>query len=524
MMAIAALLAPGLSGCGGEGGQSVGEVIDDVRVVEIIDEGTVVEVMDKVTSVFGTRSRGNPTAEDLLDHWNVAERLRAALGLAEAQDVDGKRTAIGALLEGTGAGSGTRLRNVDAGDIGIIGDRDGITYGQWKGGPAGTLNIEFDWRFAEIADTATRTWMERAGKSWSRRILDEFGTHRVPKGLLIRHGDTERRLDEDLMTDGLLILVLDKGPDPDSISSAGFVEASYSPDDLEPWLGSILLSRSHHGNIPVMAHEIGHVLGIFPVEPIPSFVRYANFTDNTFEGPEAMRANGGAPVPFQWVNAAGDPEAPDAPGAEVDYGHPGVCSSLMAYCSGEEGIAHPGRLDFAILADLGYDILDEATAVEPELYGYGAWGRYSAWGVGVERLLWIDDTLHAAADAFGTAPTTNLADSTILEGDVSWSGSLLGVDTAHVALPPVFGDAVLRVDLASLAGTARFENLAVDVEGVSRSFRMSSLDYAIGITGNDFSDEEDRIMGGFFGPGHEEMAGVLDDRDVGLLAGFGGTR
>ena len=47
-MAIAALLAPGLSGCGGEGGQSVGEVIDDVRVVEIVDEGTVVEVMDKV--------------------------------------------------------------------------------------------------------------------------------------------------------------------------------------------------------------------------------------------------------------------------------------------------------------------------------------------------------------------------------------------------------------------------------------------------------------------------------------------
>ena len=181
------------------------------------------------TSTFGTRSRSNPTAEDLLDHWNDADRLRAALGLPEAQDVEGKRTAIGALLEGAGAGSGTRLRNVDAGDIGIIGDRDGITYGQWKGGPAGTLNIEFDWRFAENADTATRTWMERAGKSWSRRILDEFGTHRVPKGSLIRHGGTEKRLDEDVMTDGVLVLVLDKGPDPDSISSAGFVEAFLQP-------------------------------------------------------------------------------------------------------------------------------------------------------------------------------------------------------------------------------------------------------------------------------------------------------
>ena len=524
MMAIAALLAPGLSGCGGQGGESVGEVIDEVRLVEVIDEVEVVEVVDRITFAFGTRARSNPTAEDLLDHWNDAERLRAALGLPEGQDIDGKRTAIGALLEGAGAGSGTRLRNVDARDIGIIGDRDGITYGQWKGGPAGTLNIEFDWRFAQNADTATRVWMERAGKSWSRRILDEFGTHRVPRGSLIRHGGIVKRLDEDVMTDDVLILVLDKEPDPDSISSAGFVEASYGPDDLEPWLGSILLSRSHHGNIPVMAHEIGHVLGIFPDAHIPSFARYANFADNTFEGPEAMRANGGAPVPFQWVNADGDPVAPDTPGAEVDYGHPGVCSSLMAYCSGEEGIAHPGRLDFAILADLGYEILDEATAAEPEIYGYGAWGRYSAWGVGVERLLWIDDTLRAAADAFGTAPATSLADSTILEGDVSWTGSLLGVDTAHVALPPVFGDAVLRMDLASLAGMAHFENLAVDVEGVSRSFRMSSLDYAIGIIGNGFSDEEGRVMGGFFGPGHEEMAGVLDDRYVGLLAGFGGTR
>ena len=88
----------------------------------------------------------------------------------------------------------------------------------------------------------------------------------------------------------------------------------------------------------------------------------------------------------------------------------------------------------------------------------------------------------------------------------------------------MFGEAALGVDLAVLTGTARFDNLIVDVNGVSRAFRMPNLEYAVGITDNGFSDEEGRIMGGFFGPAHEEMAGVLDDRDVRLLAGFGGTR
>ena len=86
-----------------------------------------------------------------------------------------------------------------------------------------------------------------------------------------------------------------------------------------------------------------------------------------------MRANGGAPVPFQWLNSNLDPVAPGRRGAEVDYGHPGVCTSVMAYCS-RDRLETPGALDFAILADLGYEILDEDTASEPELYGYGAWG------------------------------------------------------------------------------------------------------------------------------------------------------
>ena len=372
--------------------------------------------------------------------------------------------------------------------------------------------------------------MERAGKSWSQRILDDFGEHVAAEGTTITSTDGttnrtfEETLETDVTTDGVLIFVLDPGSASSDFSWASFLSSEYSSDDLEPWLGSILLSRRHHGSSYTIAHEIGHVLGIFPGSFFQSFERYANYTDNTFEGPEAVRVNGNRPVPFQWLNAALEPVSPRTSGADIDICHPGVCSSVMAYCS-RDSLEGPSELDFAILADLGYEILDEATASEPELYGYGAWGRYGAWGVGVERILsGSSDRLRAGADAFGMTPSTNLADSTVLTGEVTWAGSLLGVDTGRAALPPVFGDAELSVDLAVFTGSADFDNLSVDVDGVSRAFRMSSLSYDISVSENGFSDDEGRISGGFYGPAHEEMAGVLDDRDVSLLAGFGGTR
>ena len=57
-------------------------------------------------------------------------------------------------------------------------------------------------------------------------------------------------------------------------------------------------------------------------------------------------------------------------------------------------------------------------------------------------------------------------------------------------------------------------------------FRAPNLNYAIEVTGNSFSDSGGRIAGGFFGPAHEEMAGVLRDEapNVNLLGGFGGKR
>ena len=512
VLAIAALLAPALLGCGG-GGSGDGPV----------------------TSEIGSYERRNPGAEDLLDHWNDPERLRSALGLTAVTNVAARRAAIGSLLASADGGAtraGTKLRNIRAEDIEIIGERGGITYGQWKGGPAGTLDIEFDWRFAEEIDAATRARMERAGKSWSYRLVDKNRTRVAPadtvfvyeQGVYTR-ARIERALDEEVSTNGVLIFVLDAAGNSTEFSAAFWRDPHYNPDVLDPWLASILLSRRHHQYTYTMAHEIGHALGIFP--NLGSYPAYDNLVDDanhTFNGPQTMRANGGEPVPFQWWNAQFEPVAPGTPGATVDYGHPGDCDSIMAYCSRDTLVA-PSELDFAMLDDLGYDILDEATASEPELYGYGAWGRYGAWGVGVERVLrGSSDRLRAGADAFGMTPMTNLADSAVLTGEVTWTGSLLGVDTGHAALPPVFGDAELSVELADLTGTALFDDLTVEVDGVSRTFRMSSLSYGISVSGNGFSDEEGHIMGGFYGPAHEEMAGVLDDRVARLIAGFGGTR
>ena len=165
----------------------------------------------------------------------------------------------------------------------------------------------------------------------------------------------------------------------------------------------------------------------------------------------------------------------------------------MAYCRDRREVHQPADIDFAFLADIGYGILDAATASEPELYGYGAWGRYSAWGAGVERTIHYQggnvvearDTLQAGADAFGMAPSASLADVNMpLQGSITWSGSLIGVDLGQDMLPPVFGGAELHVVLSTLQGTARFDNLTVHLGGVSRAFRAPRLEYDIGVAGN----------------------------------------
>ena len=500
-----------------------------------------------------TYERDNPTAEDLLDHWNEPEPLRAALGLSEvaAEDVAVRKRTLADLIkatEGNSAETGTRLRNVAPEDIEIIGERDGITYGRWRSGPAGTMNIEFDWRFTPNLDETTRARFERAGKSWSWRLADQFRRHTIERGTVVSLPDRPPlTLQQDVAIGGLVIFMDHYDETTESRGRhLDYDKTAIRERDFQPFLGTILLAQSRidevetRGNarlISLMAHEIAHVLGISKrLRGVADF--YDGFIDEetaTFNGPHAVAANGGRPVPFQW-QIGRNRAAPFSPGADVNWGHLDVSDSITSYRRRHVDRFVPSELDFAFLKDIGYDVLDAKTAEQPEIYGFGAWGRYSGWGTGVARTIAhevegndvvTEDRLRASADAFGVAPTTRFEDvNTPLQGDVSWSGSLIGVDLGQPMLPPVFGDAELRVELSRLRGTAVFDDLTTHVNGVSSAFRATRLEYAIGVTGNSFSDNDGHIVGGFYGPAHEEMAGVLDDRTVGvnLLAGFGGKR
>ena len=368
-----------------------------------------------------------------------------------------------------------------------------------------------------------------------------------------------KTLDEDVLVDDILVLMLQnsEGYGVNHVIEAAI--SGVSSEDYEPWLASMIVVPGIFEPIELesiprgwlytsMIHEVGHVLGYsyFLHTRAPTYRRYFDQQNHTFNGPEAMRANGGEPVPFQWLldfTGTRSPVPPYTAGARVDYGHPGVCSSLMSYCSADNGGWDEETLpltefDFAFLSDIGYEVQDAVTAAQPEVYGWGAWGRYSGWGAGVQRTIRyedggreggfvsVHDKFRAGADAFGITPGSGLTENTALTGTATWNGSLIGVDLGQDMLPPVFGDAELQVALSSLAGTARFNNLNVFVENRTASFRAPSLEYVINVTGNSFSDAGGHVNGSFYGPSHEEMAGVLDDRNpsVNLLAGFGGNR
>ena len=529
---LIAFLVLALAGCGsGGGGAAPTAELEPRRPGDLSRELT----------------RNNGTAEDIMDHWNQPEQLQQALGLTPVSEANQPaRLAALAALDA----------DVDTDSIQLLGERNGITYARWTGGPAGTFNIEFDYRFADEATPEQRARIERAGKSWSWRLADESRTFTIEAGRQVADSTTtadgvpleELRVDEDVTTDGLVIFVDFHdgtrwslgGP---SISSRSARERG----DFHPYAGKIRIGTprfdevSERGDLRLtglLAHEIGHVMGIGSTLRRDPFAAHVDESAYSFIGPNAVAQYGG-PVPFQWLDNDRNSVPPHTPGADVDFSHIGPCGSVMSYCrhSGQYDEYAPTELDFAFLKDIGYDVLEPSVVEEPELYTYGAWGQHSAWTASVERTITHDatiqgsfkdldtgDTLRATADAFGSTPTTPLNDS--IQGSATWSGSLIGVDIGQSMLPPVFGNAELGVDLATLRGSAQFSDLTVHVDGTANAFRAPELQYDIDVNGNTFSDAAGHIQGGFFGPAHEEMAGVLDDRTapVSLLAGFGGRR
>ena len=128
--------------------------------------------------------RNNTTAEDLRDHWNDPASAQAALDLDVLPAIPAIHKASLSTLIGSADwlpdGAGTFLRNIDPQQINVIGERGGLTFGQWKGGPAGTLNIEFNLETAPDFPERAKPILERAGKAWSYRLADDFPERLLP--------------------------------------------------------------------------------------------------------------------------------------------------------------------------------------------------------------------------------------------------------------------------------------------------------------------------------------------------------
>ena len=295
-----------------------------------------------------------------------------------------------------------------------------------------------------------------------------------------------------------------------------------------------------------MVHEIGHVLGAWLGEATGGqFVAFADPATGTWTGPNVVTVHGG-PAPFQdnddthgWHDGERSPDA-----YNFDYAHSGVCASVMAYCGQSAGIPafKPAEIDFAFLADLG--LTTRQATDRPETYGLAGWMDHSAFTLSVSRELEVSladpqprysiggarwesldtvDLLWARADAFGDPSTANLARSFPLAGTVRYSGGLIGTAVEYPGFPPVYGAANLSVGLDSLTGKASFTSLRRLSSGTRYLFADGSLHYPIVVEDNAITHDAPgaSLVADFYGPGHEEITGTLDDSRAGLLASFG---
>ncbi len=518
-------------------------------------------------------ARNNPEAADLLEHWGhrrsqvLVEGL-SLKGLAEESDAIDLQAPRAVAEKRSNITIAPNLQDGD--EVRAIGTRRGVTYGRWAGGPADTLSIDFDLSGAGPLmrdDPAFRAMLERAGKTWSHRIADTWATWERSPGDLMGHialGNPDPYIQakvrvgpEGEISTGLDIEVRDQNL-PEYVAGRATAGKNVPGGSWEPRFGSIEVDREHleemaHTRIlfSTLTHEIGHLLGAWTTHSYPERLRaYIDEASGAWTGPNVVALHGG-PAPFQdasdahaWVDGERNPHA-----TLFDLAHSGVCASLMAYCNDESALPAflPHAIDFAFLADLGMTITDETE--RPETYGLAGWTDYAAFTVSVSRQLllaladpqphygyhggpWqtldVVDLLQAEVDAFGYLSTGNIRSSYASkgpDGTVRYSGGLLGAALDQAGLPPVTGNANLAVDLATLAGTASFTSLQVYPDGTPEIFADGSLHYPIELSANSIVGTAPgaTFQADFYGPKHEDVAGVLHDPRTGLLAGFGAT-
>ena len=283
----------------------------------------------------------------------------------------------------------------------------------------------------------------------------------------------------------------------------------------------------------IASHEMGHAIGhdaanlVLPPEEnqyknTETIARYVDFDRGLWTGPAVTAANGGRYVPFQRLDA-GRQTSSDG---EVDFGHLGACVMIMSYCG--EPVEIPHEMDFAFMKDIGYTV-ENSYPTEPEQYSYGAWAEHSAWEVLAARTMTfskfhITDSIAVEANVYGTPSARDFASAHT--GTLTWNGSLLAADLARYS--PVFGDAQITLSAEDLDGTAAFTDLRTvqDVEGQALlvGWRRASLAYDVTVDANGFSNPGETVSGGFYGPNHEDVAGILSDDMESIHGAFGGTR
>jgi hypothetical protein len=533
------------------------------------EDPMISEAADATETTPGSRRladgpRNNPNAADLLDHWGHRQRHRIAAGLSLADPAGGDNAADLQALQTSVQADGEALVAPDLQDgdeVQVLGAHRGVTYGRWTGGAADTLSIEFDISRAGLemrGDPAFRAMLERAGKAWSRRIDDTWTPWErragEQKGWLINGTDDsiEVHVEEGgEISTGLEIDVVDE--DLSAVGWAGWANtggAQPSGDAWEPRFGAMEIDRTHLQEageaalFSTLVHEIGHVLGAWKGDA-DGADRYTDTAAGTWSGPNVVAVHGGR-APFQdasdpkaWVEGQRDPLA-----LQYDLTHSGVCVSIMAYCNDKAALPAflPHAIDFAFLEDLGVTVTEETD--RPETYGLAGWTDYAAFSLSLScdlhialadpqpyydgavnrwQTLDVVDLLRVGVDVFGYRTTETHAAS--LSGTARYAGGLIGAALDRSGLPPTTGDANLALDLGTLDGTASFTTLMVFPDGLAETFAGGALHYPFGLSDNEIvgTAAGSTLRADFYGPQHEEVAGVLHDPRAGLLASFGAT-
>ncbi|MDE0052481.1 MAG: hypothetical protein OXO52_22075 [Rhodospirillales bacterium] len=494
ILATAIVNCAALAACGGGGSGSDGYVLDSSGVQ-------------------------NTAGVDIRDTWKPTGPIRSYFDLEEG-------------------GTRPSIAGFNASSYNILGSKDGITYGQQMSGPTNTIDIDFTGYFDQLPDYV-RGAVERAGKSWSYRLRDVLGPHLSYDEVITRLG---RAPDEDNIlrvvprnVDGILIDFDSDFQNPAWDFVWGYSRGRFRTTQVEGnnftvrtgWIEIAAqdINRGSDWLAHMASHEMGHAIGhtaselnvgpnAHPDYREDTIARYVDFNRGIWTGPAVTAANGGRYVPFQELDG------------EIDFGHLGACVMIMSYCG--DPIEIPHEMDFAFMRDIGYTV-EDSYPTEPEQYSYGAWAEHSAWEVLAARTMrfstfHVTDRIDVEANVFGTPSSSDFANAHT--GTLTWNGSLLAADLTRYS--PVFGNAQITLSADDLDGTAEFTDLRTvrDVNGQALlvGWRRTTLAYDLTVGENGFMDADENVNGTFYGPNHEEVAGILSDDIEHIHGAFGGTR